>query len=239
MSQENIEQNLLIARFEEMLRKKSEYFFDSEEFETVIDFYIDKNQLITAGQVADLASRQHPFSAIFPIRKAQLLSALNETQAALEVLTQAENLEPSNPELFMTRGGVYSQMGLSEKAIANFKMALDHSEDRDQVYLNIAYEYENISKYADAIFFLKKALSDNSDNEAAVYELAFCYELNGQHEESVLFFNQFIDKEPYSHAAWFNLGVAYNRLSLYEKILHLPISTKPIPMQIWICWPKP
>ena len=34
---------LLVDRFEEMIQNGKHYFYDSEEFEDIIDYYIDKN----------------------------------------------------------------------------------------------------------------------------------------------------------------------------------------------------
>ena len=40
-----------ISRYERMLKKNDEYFFDVEEFEMIIDHYLDRNELKKASQV--------------------------------------------------------------------------------------------------------------------------------------------------------------------------------------------
>ena len=72
----------------------------------------------------------------------------------------------------MTKGSIYSQMGLTEQAIENYKKAAENAEDIDEIYLAMAFEFENTGKFDDAIFYLKKAISENPENEVALYELA-------------------------------------------------------------------
>src|SRR3990172_7969963 len=137
----------LIKRFEELLANNTRSFFDSDEFDILIDYFLTANQYPKAMKAVDLALEQYPFSIDFLIRKAQLLSANKETRKALEFLTQAETIDPIHPEIFMTRGSIYSLTGLPEKAIENFKKAIEHAEGSKEIledgYLYLAFEYEN------------------------------------------------------------------------------------------------
>ena len=62
-----------VERYEEMIRNHDQYFFDAQAFENIIDYYIEKNDPPKALQVAEYARNQHPFAAVFLIKKAQLL----------------------------------------------------------------------------------------------------------------------------------------------------------------------
>jgi tetratricopeptide (TPR) repeat protein len=143
----------IVERYENMLAEGGSYFFDSEEFEEIIDYYIDINQASKALKAISLAERHYPFSVGFLLRKAQILSSTGNTKEALNILSNAEAIEPQNPEIYMVRGGTYSIMGLSDQAIDCFKEAarLDTGH-RDEIYLYMAYEYENISQFDNAIF---------------------------------------------------------------------------------------
>jgi len=213
----------LIKRFEEMCANGTRSFFDTDEFETLIEHYLNTNYYPKAVQVVELAMEQYPFSIDFIIRKAQLLCANKETKKALELLAHAETMDPLHPEIFMTRGSIYSLIGLPEKAIENFKKSIEHSqgspEQIEDGYLYLAFEYETLDSFEDAIFCLKKVTDLNPNNEAALYELSFCYEASGKNNEAIEFFNSFLDKHPYSSSAWFNLGVVFNRLEHFEKAI--------------------
>ncbi|MEI6487432.1 MAG: tetratricopeptide repeat protein [Bacteroidota bacterium] len=206
----------LVHRFEEMLVKGNQYYFETEHLEDIIDFYFEKNAPKKGLLVVDFALKQYPFATVFLLRKAQLLAANNQSQKALEVLSYVESVEPLNPEMFMTKGSIYSLMSLSDQAIENFKKAAEYSDDVEDIYLTIAMEYMNSNRAGDAIYYYKKVLAEHPDNEIAIYELAFCFDLNDQLEECVRYYTAFVEEQPYSASAWFNLGVTYNRLEKYE-----------------------
>ena len=217
-SGENIKEN--INRFEKMLKENEQYFFDVNVFEDILDFYIEINNAKKAFKLIEFASLQHPDSTVILLRKAQLLASTNKPQRALEILSKLEGMEPSNVEIYFTKGNIYSQLRQYNKALESFKRALEYAEDElDDIYLSIAFEYTNLGNHTQAIAHLKKALAENPENESALFELAFCYEITGKAEESIQYYSEFIDNHPYSSSAWFNLGVAYSKISLFEKAI--------------------
>ena len=218
-----MDQDDLIKRFENLLANNTSGFFDADEFDILIDYYLTANQYQNAIKAVDFALAQYPYSIDFIIRKAQLISTNKETRKALELLARAEKLDPVYPEIFMTRGSIYSLSGLPEKAIENFKKAIEHAGESKELiedgYLYLAFEHETLEEFDDAIFCLKKTIELNPKNDAALYELSFCFEVTAKDTEAVEYFNTFLDKHSYSNCAWFNLGVVYNRLGLFEKAI--------------------
>jgi tetratricopeptide (TPR) repeat protein len=211
--------NDLVGKFDEMIRQNKMYFFDVEEFEEIIDFYLEQNITKKARKAIDYAMRQHPSSTVFMLRKAQYYADVNNTTKALDILHKIEVLEPQNPEILATKGAVYSQLKQYKEAISEYEKAIRYSDEKDDLYTRIAFEYEEIKEYNQAIEYLVKALEFNPENQAVIYELAFCYELAGREDEGIAFFGDFLDKNPYSDIAWFNLGIAYSNKQLYEKAI--------------------
>src|SRR3546814_10468420 len=82
-----------VERYEEMIRNKDLYFFDTEAFENIIDYYLDKNDPIKSLQVIEYATSQHPYAPVFMIKQAQLLLLTNQNGKALELLDQARSEE--------------------------------------------------------------------------------------------------------------------------------------------------
>src|SRR5437762_2319437 len=122
----------LLSRFEDMLEKGLRYFFEADEYEQLVEHYIDHNLITKALKVIDIAGEHYPFSVFFTLRKAQILSASNKSHDALNLLMSIESYDPANYELQMTKGGVLSQMGLSEEAIACYKKAIALTEYKDE-----------------------------------------------------------------------------------------------------------
>src|ERR1700741_3631088 len=116
MIERNDEFAELIERFENMISTGSPAFFDSEELEDIIEHYFVTNRMDMVKLAIDKALDQYPYSVSFKISKAQYLSANHKTVEALNILNQLEHIEPSNPDLYLTRAYIYSQSGLSEQA---------------------------------------------------------------------------------------------------------------------------
>jgi tetratricopeptide (TPR) repeat protein len=217
--QDSEEVNHSIQRYEEMLRKKDQYFFDFYEFVNIIDNYITKNDPVRALQVVKFAKEQHPYSVSFLLKEAQLLAVTGQPNKALLILDKAIQIDPSDPDTFMIRGSVFSQLEMYKEAIDNFNQAIPLAEELDELYLNIAYTYASWGDYDKAIDYFKLSLEENLENDIALYEIAYCFDITDRLDESIAFYTKFIDNDPYSYAAWYNLGIVYNKAELYEKAL--------------------
>ena len=55
----------LIKKFEELLVNDRRSFFDSDEFDILIDYYLTVNQFSKAMKAVDFALDQYPFSVDF------------------------------------------------------------------------------------------------------------------------------------------------------------------------------
>src|SRR5689334_195449 len=55
----------LIKRFEELLANNTRSFFDSDEFDILIDYYLTSNQYQKALKAVDFALEQYPYSIDF------------------------------------------------------------------------------------------------------------------------------------------------------------------------------
>ncbi len=208
-----------VKKYEDLTGRHSSIYFDVDDFEEIIEYYLLNGDYIRAKQVAEYAGSVHPSSIPLMLKKAQLLASFNKETHALELLTRVEDLDPTNHDIFLTKGAIYSQMMNYEKAIEEYNKAVYGADEPDFVYCNIAFEYENMGNFDKTIEYLNKALEVNPDNDLAIYEAAYCFDLLSLTEEGISFFRRLIERNPYSTEAWFNLGVSYINAGLYEKAL--------------------
>ena len=206
----------LIERFEGMLDFKGHYFFDSDDFEEIIDFYFERNNIRKAGQAINIALTQYPLNVTFLIRKAHLVNDQGKPEEALTILKDAEFLDPTNVDVIMSKAALYSKMKLYDKAIEEYQRALSDADNTDEIYSFIAFEYENLGNYDKAIEYLAKALKANPEYESALYEIGFCYEITHQLDNGIAYFTDFLNIYPYSKITWFCLGVLNNAKGTYE-----------------------
>ena len=201
------EAEALISKFEQQLKDKESFFFDVDDFAIIIDFYIDSGSVEMAQIALKHATALHPNTVIFQVKKAQILAITNNSEQALTALIKVENLEPFNSDIIRTKANIFSQLRQYDNAIQEYKK-LSIEDDAEEIYSNIAFEYENMAQYKQAIQYLKKVLAINPENINALYEIAYCYESTGDLRESISFFQNYLEDAPLSTTAWFNLGVA-------------------------------
>ncbi len=209
----------LVDKFEQKLKFNQSFFFDVEEYEALIDYYVGNDNISYTNQLIQHAVSQHPDSIGILLKRAQLYAYADNTEKALELLAKLEGMDPNNSEVFFTKGAIYSQLKRYEKAIEEYHKAIRETEELDEVYINIAFEYENLGNYEKAIEYLKKALEISPENEMVLYELAMSFEFAERTEESITFFKDYLNENPYSYVAWINLGTAFNSQGLNEKAI--------------------
>src|SRR5690606_10275945 len=112
------EENELIRRFEDLLRRKKPGLFDLESYEQIIDYYLFRSKYNKALQAVNQAISQYPFSTELLTVKAQILSNLEEYDQALALLEQDGALQPNAPEVFINTGSNMSQMVQTREAFA-------------------------------------------------------------------------------------------------------------------------
>src|SRR5690606_25222602 len=140
-----------VERYEEMIRNKDLYFFDTEAFYNIIDYYHNKNDPIKALQVIDYAISQHPYAAMFLIKHVQLFLLTSQIEKARELLERAQSMEPSNPDIYMIRGSIFEREEQPEKALESYEKALSLANESEEIYLQIAYVYQGLGKFDKAI----------------------------------------------------------------------------------------
>jgi tetratricopeptide (TPR) repeat protein len=208
-----------LERFENFLAGGEISYMDSDKLEFIIDHYLINGMYSKAVAAADKGIEHFPFNSLFFLRKAQAISALGRLKEALGLLSLVEKMEIPTCEFFLTKAAIFSQLRDSKRAIKYFKDALEVSEneDKDEIYLDLAMEFESAGDYQNAILVLTEAIHLNPNNEGAIYELAYCYDQIKDFEKAINCYSDFIDENPYSFTAWYNLGNAYSKLEKFEK----------------------
>lgn len=210
-----------MERFERFLQGEPIGFLDSDRWEALVDNYLISGFYNKALKAAKEALSQFSYNDLFRLREAQAYSGLGHLKNSLNILQELEDKGISSFELVMTKAAVFSQLKDANSAIRAFReaIALAGREERDEVYIDLAVEYQNKDDFDSSIKVLEEALAINPHNEVAVYELAHCYEHLGDLEKAVKCYSDFIDENPYSFTAWYNLGNTYSRLENFDKAI--------------------
>lgn len=200
----------LARRFEGMVSSGAREFFDADELDGLLDFYMEHREERKARAVLRYAEELFPGNPTFKLRAAQLLAHSGQHVKAIPVLREVLALEPTNDEAWATLGGVYSQMQEHRLAIQHFRKALTWADEemQQELLLEIALEHENLGEWPRAIRCLKEAVELQPGNETALYELAFCFDKVGASDTAIAYFRDHLEAHPYAFAAWYSLGNA-------------------------------
>ena len=207
--------------FESYIKGNNAVFIDSDRLEAIVDHYLINGNFSKALLATEMAIAHFSYNGLFSLRKAQALTGLGKLNDAIEVLDNIQSFGVPSFEFHLTKASIFSQLKDSKNAIKNYTLAIEAAgeEDIDDIYLDIALEYQNLGKFKEAIDILKTAISVNPQNEGALYEIAFCYDQLGNYQQAIACYSQFIDENPYSFTAWYNLGNAHSKLEDYPKAI--------------------
>ena len=222
--EEEKDRKAAIERYEDMLKSHDSVYFDSEEFEYIIDHYTQHNQLKRSRQAVEMAMAQHPESNMLKIKYARQYLLENDAQRAFDIMQHVERIDDDeDPDYFLTLGSCLAMLGKSEEALQNYFNALPYfdEDEKFELYNAIAYEYQHMQKYDLALDFYNKALPFAEDNDTIYHEIRCCYLSAGRKEEALAYFQGLIDNDPYNSKAWTNthLSDIYYDLGRYKEAI--------------------
>ncbi len=215
----NNDDKLPLSKFELMLKTNNVYFFDSEEFEEIILYYIDTGKFSLAKKALLLGLSQHPASVSLKLIKVELLVLDDKLEEAEKILNKLQEIEPFNEDIHIQKATIFSKKGKYKKAVESLQTALLYSEDEAEILSMIGMEYLYLDDFDTARFNFAKSLDVEYDNYSSLYNVIYCYDMMDQHNEAITYLKEYIEKEPFSEIAWHQLGRQYYIIFNHKKAL--------------------
>ena len=209
-----------VNRYEEMMRKHTRYFFDVHEFEDIIDYYLDSENIAEATTAANYAARIYPLASSIQLRMAEIMIDNSQPVKALTLLNNLEHLESGEYGVYLLRGAALNMIGKPKEAQRQFEKAISMAdENKAEVLYNIGISFERINQYNIALKYFMKVHAMEPENYFVFYDLAYCYERLDELDKSIVNYQKYLDEDPYSEYVWYNLGIIYNKKDENEKAL--------------------
>eukprot|EP01013_Petalomonas_cantuscygni_P045279 TRINITY_DN9869_c0_g1_i1.p1 TRINITY_DN9869_c0_g1~~TRINITY_DN9869_c0_g1_i1.p1 ORF type:complete len:466 (+),score=4.37 TRINITY_DN9869_c0_g1_i1:304-1701(+) len=218
-NQEHEEDNFPLTRFESMLKTNDVLFFDSDDFENIVNHYLENGKIALAKKAVKLGLDQHPSSSNLKLFKIEILIFENKLEEADRLLAELYELEPQNEEVYIQKANIYSKQDDHTKAIELLETALELTNADADIYSLIGMEYLFMDDFQNAKFNFMKCLEVDEDDYSALYNVIYCFDFLEQHEEAIDYLNMFLDKNPYCEVAWHQVGKQYFDLKKYKKAL--------------------
>jgi tetratricopeptide (TPR) repeat protein len=208
----------LVQRYEQFLSGKAKGYFDVEELENIVEYYLRCGRTKDCNKAIDLGLQLHPNNTALQTKRAKIYLITGDDKKALRVLNSLA--ESADYEVILLKIEVFLKLNqLNEARVLSDKLIDNEAEDLDNVCLDIAYLYLGQGENEIALELLEKGYIFNGYNPELLYELAFCYEQFEQFDKAIAKNLEIIDIDPFSNEAWFNLGQLYFALQDFPKAL--------------------
>lgn len=213
------EENFSVFRFESMLKTNKVLFFDSEEFENIIDYYLTQGKIQLAKRALKFGLQQHPSSLDLRLFQVEIFVFEDKLDLAERLIEELVLIDPTYDEIHIQKASILSKRGLHREAINSLHTALQLSPNDPDVLSMLGMELLFEENFDEAKSIFIRSLEEDPEDYSSLYNLVYCFELLEKPDEAIFFLESFIDKNPYSEVAWHELGRQYYQLKNYEKAL--------------------
>ena len=212
-------QNHSISKFESMLKTNSFLFFDSNEYEEIIVYYIEIGNIFLAKKAISLASKQYPDSTILSLLHIEVLLLNNEVVKAEQIALKIYEIDPLNPEILIQKAKIYSKKKNHIKAIELLEEIKENSDLYYDALSLIGKEYLFIDDFENAKNIFIKCLKQDDFDYSVLNNILYCFDSIGDSKSTIKYLNSFLETNPYSEIAWHQLGKQYVKDDMYEEAL--------------------
>ena len=219
LSHSDESQKYSLTKFESMLKTNNVFFFDSNEFESIIHHYLEIGKVALAKKAINLGLDQHPSSINLRLFRVEILIFENDFNAAEKLLNTLFELEPNNEELYIQRANIYSKKDQHQKAIDTFKEAIKIADDCSEIHSLIGMEYLFLNEYEQAKTHFMKCVDLDIEDYSSLYNIIYCFEFLNQTKQAIKYLNWYLDQNPYCEVAWHQLGKQYLEEKELQKAL--------------------
>lgn len=192
--------------------------FSEEEFEFLINHFIDELEDDIVYRLSTMSYIQHPYSFELTLRYADILMSRDHFQDSLTILNSLKNSYPYNSDLLFLLGKCYLKIDNKEEALHYFKNSISiPNESLIDIILSISQEFIDTYDHNTALQFLLEGEKLEPNNIELLNDIAFCYERCDKLSISLKYYNRYLDIDPFNDNVWFNLGTIYAREGINDK----------------------
>ena len=212
-------ENELVEKFEKMVENNEEFYFETEEFEEIIIYYLEIGDISYAEMATNYALKIHPNSIELKTKKFEVLLELENYTQAKELMEELKESSMESTDFLVCCAKYYSNLGNPRRAIEYCEKALELEEEENFLHNFIADEYVNLEDPFNALKHYKLALQFDPQDEYSLENVMYCYNQLNRSEEAIEFLNDYLDKYAFSETAWYEYGQFYFNRKNYEEAI--------------------
>lgn len=158
-----------------------------------------------------------PFILILSLNAVAVVNRNSVWRDDCSLWIDAVKKAPSLSRARFSLGSAYTMNGQLDKAIEQFRVALQLKPDYGDVYLNLGYIYSEQGKFDEAIKHYQRALQFTNYDLHYIYTgIGLVYLRLGLLDEAIKHFQISIKGNPRYYLSHYNLGIAYMKNGLKE-----------------------
>ncbi len=212
-------ENELVRKFEEMIENNEEFYFESEEFEEIIIYYLEMGDIFYAELATNFALKLHPNSLELKTKKFEVLLELENYAQAKELMQELKESSSETTDFLVCCAKYYSMLGNPRRALEYCEKALELKEEENFLHNFIADEHINLEDPFNALKHYKLALSFDQYDDYSLENVMFCYNQLNRSDEAIEFLNNYLNKFAFSETAWYEYGQFYFNKKNYEEAI--------------------
>ncbi|MEY2924288.1 MAG: hypothetical protein RLZZ337_836 [Bacteroidota bacterium] len=206
--------------FEELLKSGENFFYDTDDLEDIIEYYLDFEEVNKASKAIAYAISIYPFEIFYQIKRAEVAMAKKDIKGAIKILDAAKAIDPNNAEIAKVLGDCYSIILQHKRAIDCYLFALNQGYEEEEMLLRLARIHFLISNPKKAMSYLNAIPKDYIFDEFSLQEFMKLFFDFSQFDRCVEFLEGIIDQDPYNYSAWYFMGMTYQKLEDYPKAIN-------------------
>lgn len=202
-----------------MVENNEELYFDTEEYEDIIIYYLEMGDITFAEMATNYALKLHPNSLELKIKKFEVFLELENYVQAKELMQELKESSMESTDFLVCCAKYYSNLGNPRRAIEYCEKALELEEEENFLHNFIADEHVNLEDPFNALKHYKLALSFDQNDEYSLENVMFTYNQLKRSDEAIEFLNGYLDKFAFSETAWYEYGQFYFNRKNYEEAI--------------------
>lgn len=202
-----------------MMENNDELYFDTEELEDVIVYYLELGDFNYADMAVTYGLKLHPNSLEIKIKKLEVLLEWEDYNTAKVLIDELKGASMENTDFLVCYAKYYSNLGNPKKSIEICKIALELNEEENFLNNFIADEYVNLGDPFSALKYYQQALKDDPSDEYSLENTMICFNELNKSDEAIAFLNEYLDDFPFSEVAWSEYGQFYFNRKNYEEAI--------------------
>lgn len=206
----------LIERFEEVKGAGKTPYFDAEEYEDIVEFYMYNMKLDKAMEATEMGLRIHPDDTHLTTMQVVVYITKENLEEARRVLTPI--LNSNDLHIRLTHIQLLAAEGKGEKALEILRELKNEENDDNDCY-DIGVTCFDVGFVPESLEWLEKSLSINPNSEYTLQTLCDYYQFAKDYDKTVRLYNKLIDKDPYEPEYWTGLARSYFHMGQYNETI--------------------